>query len=123
MENLGGEYRTVSLEELAQLLGRFEVLADKRRGRCGTLPAPLYGLDRFTLPTLTGDAGFAKANPWIHWRRKSCRSSTTTTTTPQSMTRCCACGAIPRHTTAVGAAWAASTTQPRSRRGEVYRQR
>lgn len=26
--------RTVSLEELARLLGRFEVLADKRRGRC-----------------------------------------------------------------------------------------
>src|SRR5439155_11386151 len=26
--------QTVSLEELAQLLGRFEVLADKRRGRC-----------------------------------------------------------------------------------------
>src|SRR5438874_6754045 len=26
--------RTVSLDELAQLLARFEVLADKRRGRC-----------------------------------------------------------------------------------------
>jgi hypothetical protein len=45
--------RTVSLDELAELLGRFEVLTDKRRGRCWS-------------PTRYADGTTSRGNAGVH---------------------------------------------------------
>ncbi len=45
--------QTVSLDELAQLLGRFEVLEDKRRGRCWS-------------PTRYADGATSRGNAGVH---------------------------------------------------------